>query len=102
MGKHLYDIFPVMNGMNKGGALSASLSSIASRLLSECRRKLGGFVMKWNCPWLVSIDINLLGENIKIIRRNAEDLWDATEEFGVEAGSVHSCVVIRMQDRIIV
>jgi hypothetical protein len=34
-----------------------------------------------------AVDVNLLGENINIIKKNAEAVWDASKEIGLEVNS---------------
>jgi hypothetical protein len=81
-GKHLSDTFPIQSGMKEGDALSPLLSNFASEYaIRKVQENQVG--MKLNGPHQLLVyadDVNLLGYNIDIIRKNTETLIDASKK----------------------
>ena len=80
LGKHLSDMFPSKNGLIQGDALSPLLFSFA--LVYAIRRvqvKQDGLKLNDIHQLLVyADDVNILGGNVRGIKKNRESLVDAT------------------------
>jgi hypothetical protein len=86
IGKHLFDSFPIQNGLKQRDALSPLLFNFvleyAIRKVREnqVRLKLNGT----HQLLAYADDVNLLGDNIDTIRKNMETLIDASKEVVLE------------------
>jgi len=82
LGKHLSDMFPSKNGLIQGDALSPLLFSFA--LVYAIRRvqvKQDGLKLNDIHQLLVyADDVNILGGNVRGIKKNRESLVDASKE----------------------
>jgi hypothetical protein len=80
IGKYQYDKFPIQNGLKQGDGLSPLLFNVA--LKYAIRRVQGNQkglkVNGKHLLWAYGADVNVVGENVDTVKKNAEALLDAS------------------------
>jgi hypothetical protein len=77
IGKHLSFAFPIKTSLKQGDALSPLLFNFALEYAIRKVHENRGIGIERNTS---ADDVNLLGKNINIIKKNAEALLDASKE----------------------
>jgi hypothetical protein len=82
----LSDSFPIQGGIKQGDALSPMLFNFALEYaIRKVQENQVGLKLNGTHQLLAyTNDVNLLGDNIDIIRNNTETLIDASKEVGLE------------------
>jgi hypothetical protein len=90
-GKHLSDNFPIQNALKQGDALTPLLFSLVleyTRTIRKVQENQMGLKLNGAYQLLVSADdVNLLGDNTEIIKKNTETLMHTSKDVGVEVNA---------------
>jgi hypothetical protein len=86
IGKHLSDSFPIQNGPIQGDVLSSLFFNFALEYaIKKVQENQVGLKVNESYRLLAyADDVNLLGDNIHITKKNTETLIDASDEAGLE------------------
>jgi hypothetical protein len=89
IGKHLFDNFPMKNGLKQGDALSSLLFNVALEYpIRKAQENQVALKLNGTHQLLFCVDdVDLLGDNMNTIKKNTETLTDARKEVGLEANA---------------
>jgi len=89
VGKNLSDMFPIMNVLKQGDALSAFLFNfVLENAIRTVQVKQDGLKLNGTHQLLAyADDVNILGGSVQTVRENAEALVVATKEIGLEVNA---------------
>jgi hypothetical protein len=83
--KHLYDNFPIQNGLKQGDALMPLLFDFALEYaIGKAQESQVGLTLIGTYQLLACTDdVNLLGDNIDTTKKNTKTLIDVSKEVGL-------------------
>jgi hypothetical protein len=86
IGKHLFESFPIQNGLKQGDASSQLLFNFALEyVIRKVQENQMGLKLSGKHQLLAyADDVNLLGNSIDTTKKNTETLTDASKEVGQE------------------
>jgi len=102
VGKHLSDMFPIMNGVKQGDASLALLFNFSLEYaIGRIQVNQDGLKLNGTQQLLVyADDINILGRSIYTIQKNTETVVVASKEIGLAVKlSTLSCLKMKKQGR---
>jgi hypothetical protein len=99
--KYLSDVFPIRNGLKQGDAFSQLLFSFTLEYAIR-RVQVNQDELKLNYthqPLVYADDVNVLGESVHTIKKNAEALAVASKETGLEVYADKTKYMVMSRDQ---
>jgi hypothetical protein len=88
IGKRLSDNFPIQNGLKQDVLSPLFFSFALEYAISKVQENQVGLKLNGTQHLLVyADDVNLLGDNIDVIKRNMETLTDASKKVGLKVNT---------------
>ena len=101
VGKNLYDMFPIRNGLKQGDGLLPLLFNFALKYaISRVQVNQDGLKLNGTYQLLVyADDVNMLGGGVHIVKEKAEALVVASKETGLEVNADKTKYMIMSRDQ---
>ena len=101
VGKNLFEMFPIRNGLKHGDVLSPLLFNFALEYaIKRVQVNQGGLKLNGTYQLLAyADDVNILRGSAHTVKENAEALLVATEEIGLEVNADKTKYMVMSRDR---
>ena len=101
VGKHLFGMFPVKNGLKQGDALSPLLFNYALEyVIQRVQVKQDGLKLNGTYQLLVyADDVNIWGRTVLTIEKSTEDLVDGSKETRLEVNADKTEYTVMSRDQ---
>jgi hypothetical protein len=98
IGKYISDNVPICNGLKQDALLPWFFNFALEYVIMRAQENLVGTKLNGTHQLLVyADDVNLLGDNIDTIKKNKENLIDASKEGGPEVNTEKTKYMLRSQ-----
>ena len=99
-GKYLSNLFLIRNGLKQGDALSPLLSNFALEYaIRRAQVNQDGLKLNVTNQLLVYVDINVLGGNVRTVKKTTEALVVVSKEVGLEVNAEKTMYMVMSRDQ---